>query len=238
MGVLPPWEVARQSPRSATQTRSLRCDRSSEPTQEPQRREDPQEEALSQPRTQTIVPDDCWSAVLNSGGEAASHNIFGDQSLSSADWEPPSHQSWEFPGAEPQHHSPQDGVTATVESFLGLDTPGPLREMAAHFDSPDPSPMEPTHMLSPFMFVARHYATNNSEFSGFHFAPDPGEAPAAAALPFADALVSTNPAGQYQQDPIGRKTSPENLLESFAWTTGQIDGIVRNMQSGPLFDLQ
>lgn len=86
-------------------------------------------------------------------------------------------------------------------------------------------------MLSPFMFVARHYATNNPEFSAFHFAPNPGEAPAAA-LPFADALVGTDPAGQYQQHPIGRKTGPENLLESFAWTTEQIDCIVRNMQSG------
>ena len=100
-----------------------------------------------------------------------------------------------------------------------------------HFDSPDPSPMESTQMLSPFMFVARHYATNNPEFSAFHFAPNPGEAPAAA-LPFADALVGTDPAGQYQQHPIGRKTGPENLLESFAWTTEQIDCIVRNMQSG------
>lgn len=85
------------------------------------------------------------------------------------------------------------------------------------------------------MFVARHYATNNPEFSGFHFAPNPGEAPAAA-LPFADALGSTDPAGQYQQHPTDRKTGPENLLESFPWTTEQIDGIFRNTQSGPLFD--
>jgi hypothetical protein len=92
-------------------------------------------------------------------------------------------------------------------------------------------------MLSPFMFVARHYAINDPEFSGFHFAPNPGEAPAAA-LPFADALACTDPAGQleYQQHPTDRKTGPENLLEGFAWTTEQIDGIVRNMQSGPLFD--
>ncbi len=82
------------------------------------------------------------------------------------------------------------------------------------------------------MFVARHYATNNPGFSGFHFAPNPGEAPAAA-LPFTDALISTNPAGQYQQHPTDHKTGPDNLLESFAWTTEQIDGIIRNMQSGP-----
>ena len=82
------------------------------------------------------------------------------------------------------------------------------------------------------MFVARHYATDNPGFSGFHFAPDPGEAPAAA-LPFADALVSTNSAGQCQQLPTTHKTDPENFLESIAWTTEQIDGIIRNMQSGP-----
>ncbi len=117
MGVLPAWEVARQSPRPATQTRSLQCDRLSEPTQEPQRREDPQEEALLQPRTQTIVFDGSWSTVPDSKGEAASHTLFRDQSLSSTDWEPPSHQSWEFLGAEPQHHSPQDGVAVTVGSF-------------------------------------------------------------------------------------------------------------------------
>jgi len=109
-----------------------------------------------------------------------------------------------------------------------FETPTP----SFHFDSPDPSPVESTQMLSPFMFVARHYATNNPGFSGFHFAPNPGEAPAAA-LPFTDALISTNPAGQYQQHPTDHKTGPDNLLESFAWTTEQIDGIIRNMQSGP-----
>lgn len=93
-------------------------------------------------------------------------------------------------------------------------------------------------MLSPFMFVSRHYATNNPEFSGFHFAPDPGEAPAAA-LPFADALVSTDLAGQCHQVPTSHKIGPENFLQNFAWTTEQIDGIIRNMQSGspqPSFD--
>jgi hypothetical protein len=83
------------------------------------------------------------------------------------------------------------------------------------------------------MFVARHYATNNPEFSGFHFAPNPGEAPAAAAVPFADALASGDPAGQFQQLPAGYKAGPENFLENFAWTTEQIDGIIQNMQSGP-----
>lgn len=87
--------------------------------------------------------------------------------------------------------------------------------------------------LSPFMFVARHYAINNPEFSGFHFAPDPGEAPAAAAVPFADALVSNDPVGQFQQSPTGDKAGSENFLENFPWTTEQIDGIMRNMQSGP-----
>jgi hypothetical protein len=111
MGVLPAWEVARQTPRSASQTRSLRYDRSSEPTEEPQQRDDPQEEPLLQPQTQSIVSDGSWSS---SGGEAASHTLFRDQPLSSANWELPSHQGWEFLGAETQH---QDGVTATVESF-------------------------------------------------------------------------------------------------------------------------
>ncbi|KAI9439989.1 hypothetical protein H4582DRAFT_1944305 [Lactarius indigo] len=239
MGVLPAWEVARQSPRSATQIISSRSDRSPEPTQEPQQREHPQEEALLQPRTQTTVSDGSWSAA-DGGGEAAPHTLFRDQSFSSADWE----QSWGLLGAEPQHHSPRDGVAGHGRSHQGPDTPNSLRDMAAsfetptttfHFDTPDPSPVASTQMLSPFMFVARHYATNNPGFSGFHFAPNPGEA-SAAAIPFADALVSTDIAGQYQQHPTDHKTGPENLLENFAWTTEQIDGIIRNMQSGPSFD--
>ena len=120
MGVLPVWEVARQSPRLATQTSSLRSDYSFrvEATQEPRRQEDYQEEALLQSRTQAIVGDGSWSTVSNSEGEAASsHTLFGDQSLSSVDWGSPSHQSWEFPCAEPQHHSPRDGVTSTAETF-------------------------------------------------------------------------------------------------------------------------
>ena len=82
------------------------------------------------------------------------------------------------------------------------------------------------------MFVSRHYATNNPEFSGFHFAPDPGEAPAGA-LPFADALVSTDLGAQCPQVQTSHRTDHENFLQNFAWTTEQIDGIIRNMQSGP-----
>ena len=103
MGVLPAWEVTRQSPGSAPPTR---CGGGpSEPTQEPQRREDPREEPQLQPRTQTHVSDGSWSTVPNSGGETASHTLFGDQS------------HWEFPGAELQYRSPRDEVTATVESI-------------------------------------------------------------------------------------------------------------------------
>ncbi|KAH9051950.1 hypothetical protein EDB87DRAFT_1693317 [Lactarius vividus] len=238
MGVLPAWEVARQSPRLATQTMSSWCDRSPEPTSEPQQREHPQEEVLLQPPTQTTVSDGSCNAA-DGGGEAAPHTLFKDKPFSSADWE----QTWGLLGAEPQHHSPRDGVAVTVGSFPDLNTPNSSWEMATpyeshttsfHFDSPDPSPAESTQMLSPFMFVARHCATNNPGFSGFRFAPNPGEAPAAS--PFADALVNTDSAGQYQQHPTDHKTNPENLLENFAWTTEQIDGIIRNMQSGPSFD--
>ncbi len=88
-------------------------------------------------------------------------------------------------------------------------------------------------MLPPFMFVARHYSINNPGFSGFHFAPNPGETPAAAASTFADTLVSTDQAGQYQQYLTNNKTGPENPLESFTWTTEQIDDILRDIQSGP-----
>ena len=115
MGVLPAWEVAR--PRSIARTGSSLCDRSSEQTEEQQRREDPQEEALLQPRTQSIVSDGSRSSVPDSGGEATSHTLFRDQSLSSADWELPSYQSWKLPSEEPQHRSPRDGAPVTAGSF-------------------------------------------------------------------------------------------------------------------------
>jgi hypothetical protein len=118
MGVLPAWEVAR--PRSAAQTRSLLCDRSSEATEEQQRREDPQEESLLQPRAQRIDASGSWSTVPDSGGEggeATSHTPFRDQPRSSADWELPSYQNWEFPDEEPRHRLPPDGVAVTVGSF-------------------------------------------------------------------------------------------------------------------------
>jgi hypothetical protein len=117
MGVLPAWEISR--PRSA-QTKSLRCDRSSEPTEEQQRREGPHEESLLQPRTQRIVAGGSWSTVPDSGGEggeAASYTPFRDLPRSSADWELPSQQSREFPDEESQHRLPQDGVAVTVGSF-------------------------------------------------------------------------------------------------------------------------
>ena len=251
MGVLPAWEITR--PRSATETSCLRNGRASEPTEEQQRQEDPQEEALLQPRTQRIVAGGSWSTVPDSGGEGgvASH---ADRPRSPADWELPSHQSWEFPGEEPQHRSPRDGAAVAVgsipvryltfpfvyfqstcsRSLQGrLNAPSPFETPTAssHFDSPDPTPMEST--LSPFMFVARHYAINNPEFSGFHFAPDPEEAPVGAAVPFADALVSNDPVGQFQQLQTGHKAGSENFLENFPWTTEHIDGIMQNMQSGP-----
>ncbi|KAF8269577.1 hypothetical protein EI94DRAFT_1681655 [Lactarius quietus] len=136
MGVLPAWEIAR--PRSITQTRSLRCDRSTEPTEEPQRREDPREEAMLQPRTQRIISDSPRSSVPDRG-EAVSQPLFRDQSLSSVDWGLPSHQSWEFPSEEPQHRSPRDGVADTMGSFPGLNSPRTFETPTPpfHFDSPD-----------------------------------------------------------------------------------------------------
>jgi hypothetical protein len=80
-----------------------------------------------------------------------------------------------------------------------------------------------TQVLPPFMFVAGHHATGNSEFSGFHFSPAP-------APPFAASGAYPAPP-QYQPHPQEFEMNPENLFESPPWTTDQIDELIRNMQT-------
>jgi len=102
---------------------------------------------------------------------------------------------------------------------------------SSHFDSPDPSPVRVTQTLPPFMFVASHHATNNPEFSGFHFSSAPGDL-SAQAPPFADtgAFGGNNSAPQYQPH-LQEEMDPERLFESPPWTTDQIDEFIRNMQT-------
>jgi hypothetical protein len=87
------------------------------------------------------------------------------------------------------------------------------------------------------MFVASHHATNNPDFSGFHFSPALGDL-SALAPPFPDPSAYGNgPAHQYQQHPQDFGMNPENLLfESPPWTTDQIDELIRNMQTESSLD--
>jgi hypothetical protein len=83
------------------------------------------------------------------------------------------------------------------------------------------------------MFVAAHHATNNPEFSGFHFSPAPGD-PSALAPPFADSGacggISSAP------HPQDFEMNTENLFDSTPWTTDQIDEFIRNMQMESSFN--
>jgi hypothetical protein len=133
----------------------------------------------------------------------------------------------------------------------GLSTPSPSQVIvppldckrdvpaatSSHFDSPDPSPVQATQFLPPFMFVASHHVTNNPEFSGFHFSPAPGDL-SALAPPFADsgACGGNDSAPQYQPHLQDFEINPENLLESSPWTTDQIDEFIRNMQTESSFN--
>jgi hypothetical protein len=115
-----------------------------------------------------------------------------------------------------------------------FDVPEPATSF--HFDSPDPSPAESTRILPPFTFVTHHSAMTNTDFSGFYFAPAPGEV-SAATLSFADLGAPVGDStSQYQQHLYDSKTTPENLFESHAWTTDQIDDIIQSMQNGSSFD--
>ena len=141
MGLLPAWEISR--PGSATQTRSLRGGRSSEPTEEQQRREGPQEEALLRPRAQRIVAGGSWSTIPDGGGEGgvASLALFGDRPRSPADRELPSHQSWEFLGEEPQHRSPRYEAAVAVGSI-------PVRYLTFPFVSTSPPAHGPSRAFT------------------------------------------------------------------------------------------
>jgi hypothetical protein len=88
------------------------------------------------------------------------------------------------------------------------------------------------------MFVASHHATNDPEFSGFHFSPALGDL-SALAPPFPDPSAYGNgngPAPQYQPHPQDFEMDPENLFEIPPWTTDQIDELIRNMQTESSLD--
>jgi hypothetical protein len=87
------------------------------------------------------------------------------------------------------------------------------------------------------MFVAGHHATNNPEFSGFHFSPALGDL-SALTPPFPDSSAYGNgPAHQYQPHPQEFEMDSENLLfEGPPWTADQIDELIRNMQTEPSLD--
>jgi hypothetical protein len=91
-----------------------------------------------------------------------------------------------------------------------------------------------TRILPPFMFVAGHHATTtNSEFPAFCYSPSVGDVPAPA-LPLVDPSVCVDgPSLRCQSHPPGFDMNAENLFEGLAWTTDQIDDIIRNLESGP-----
>ena len=139
-------------------------------------------------------------------------------------------------------------------SHQGLTTPSPSQVIvspldcnleapaasSSHFDSPDSSPIQATQFLTPFMFVASHHATNNPEFSGFHFSPAPGDL-SALAPPFADSSAcggnDTAPLPpQYQPHLHDFERNSENIFEGPPWTTDQIDEFIRNMQTESSFN--
>jgi|SRR6266850_1960221 len=107
---------------------------------------------------------------------------------------------------------------------------------STHFDSPDPSPIQMTRILPPFMFVAGHHATTNPEFPAFCYSPSVGDVPAPA-LPFVDPSACVDgPALRCRSHPPGFDLNAENFFEGPAWTTDQIDDIIRNLESGPSLD--
>jgi hypothetical protein len=118
-----------------------------------------------------------------------------------------------------------------------LDCNRDVPATSSHFDSPDPSPVQATQFLPPFMFVASHYAANNPEFSGFHFLPAPGDL-STLTPPVVDpgARGENDSAPQYQPHPQDREINPENLFENPPWTTDQIDEFIRNMQTESSFN--
>lgn len=107
---------------------------------------------------------------------------------------------------------------------------------SSHFDSPDPSPVRLTEILPPFMFIASHHMTNNPESSEFSpcFSPAPGDV-SALDPSFTDPLACGNDiTSQYQPYLHDLNINLESLFEGPAWTTDQIDDIIRNMQSESL----
>jgi hypothetical protein len=89
-----------------------------------------------------------------------------------------------------------------------------------------------TRILPPFLFVAGHHATAHPEFPAFSYSPSVGDVPAPA-LPFVDPSA---PALRYQSHPPGFEMDAENLFEGPAWTSDQIDDIIRDLESGPSLD--
>jgi hypothetical protein len=96
--------------------------------------------------------------------------------------------------------------------------------------------MQMTRILPPFMFVAGHHTTTNPELPTFHYSPTVGDA-SAPVVHFADPSATVNdPALRYQSHPSEFEMNSENFFESPAWTTDQIDDIIRNIESGPSLD--
>jgi hypothetical protein len=107
---------------------------------------------------------------------------------------------------------------------------------SSHFDSPDPSPIQMTRILPPFMFVAGRHATANPEFSSYHYSPTIGDI-SAPALPSADSSArADDPTLEYQSRSPAFGMDAENFFEGPAWKTDQIDDIIRDIESGASLD--
>ena len=128
---------------------------------------------------------------------------------------------------------PQDvGTSSPSQEIVPLDCNPEIPAASSHFDSPDPSPVRLTNVLPPFLFVASHYATNNPDFSGFHFSPALGDLPALD-TPVAGSGAYRNGLEPHQYQPLPQdfELNPENLFDSPQWTTDQIDELIRNLQT-------
>lgn len=239
MGVLPAWGLTSDT-RNALQSWTHLAE---------ELRPHATHRARMQSPTRTTDPDTHWSGPTTqvSGGNVASHAPSGElSSPPTVSWEPPSQsqQNWSFATSStdpPSQHCPLQNLGTSSPSQVIVPPLDCNRDVPAasssHFDSPDPSPVRETQFLPPFMFVANHHATNNPEFSGFHFSPAPKDL-SVLAPPFADsgACGGNDSAPQYQPQPQGFEINPENLFEGPPWTTDQIDEFIRNMQTESSFN--
>jgi hypothetical protein len=202
------------------------------------------------------------------GGDAASHAPAVElSSPPNVSWELPSQtqQNWSFATSStdsPSQHCPLQVrplvcyvILRANVSHQGLSTPSPSQVIvpvppldcnhdvpgaasSSHFDSPDPSPVQATHFLPPFMFVASQHAANDPGFSGFYFSPAPGDLSALAPPSFADSVAcgGNGSAPQYQPHTQDFEINPEDIFGGPPWTTDQIDEFIRNMQTESSFN--